>query len=91
MSQITIQHQVDEARLVELGVRDWGIWHKEPSSFPWQYDANETCYFIEGEVVVTPEDGEPVRIGKGDLVVFPQGMRCHWEILSEVKKYYNFD
>ena len=91
MSQIKIEHQADKARLSELGVYDWGIWSKEPSEFPWQYDEQETCYFIEGDVVVTSEGGVPVRMGKGDLVVFPRGMTCHWEILSEVKKYYNFD
>ena len=91
MSQIKIERQADEVRLAELGVRDWGIWSKESSAFPWHYDMQETCYFIEGDVLVTPQDGEPVHMGKGDLVVFPQGMACHWEILSEVKKYYNFD
>ena len=91
MSEIKIERQVDEARLQALGVRDWGIWSKEASSFPWHYDATETCYFLQGDVVVTPEGGAPVQMGKGDLVTFPRGMSCHWEIRSDVEKRYNFE
>ncbi|MDH5182400.1 MAG: cupin domain-containing protein [Gammaproteobacteria bacterium] len=91
MSQIKLEPQADACRLQDLGVHNWGIWSKEVSSFPWQYDATETCYFLEGDVLVTPENGEPVRMGKGDLVTFPSGMTCHWEILSDVKKHFNFD
>lgn len=91
MSQIEIEHQPDGARLQSLGVHDWPIWAKEASTFPWSYDATETCYFLEGDVVVTPDGGEPVRMGKGDLVRFPAGMSCTWEIRSDVKKHYAFE
>ena len=69
---------------------DWPIWEKEPSDFAWHYDANETCYFLEGDVTVTAEDGKPVVMGKGDMVTFPMGMSCRWEIRSAVKKHYDF-
>lgn len=57
---------------------------------PWHYDEQEICYFPEGSVVVTLENGEPVRIGKGDLVTFPKGMDCVWEIREPVRKHYLF-
>jgi uncharacterized cupin superfamily protein len=91
MSDIEIEHQPESARLEALGVHDWPIWTKEASTFPWSYDATETCYFVEGDVVVTPDGGEPVRMGKGDLVRFPAGMSCTWEIRADVKKHYTFD
>jgi uncharacterized cupin superfamily protein len=91
MSQIRIEAQAEPTRLEHLGVGDWPIWTKETSVFPWEYDATETCYFLEGEVIVTPEGGEPVRMGKGDLVTFPVGMRCTWQVLSPVRKHYNFE
>ena len=90
MSQIIVEHQPSKEKLEELGVTSWSIWTKEPSKFPWSYDMSETCYFITGDVVVTPEGGEPVSMGKGDLVTFPEGMSCTWEIKQEVKKYYSF-
>ncbi|NEQ19377.1 MAG: DUF861 domain-containing protein [Microcoleus sp. SIO2G3] len=35
------------------------------------YNSQETCYFLEGDVIVTPNGGHPVQMGKGDLVTFP--------------------
>jgi uncharacterized cupin superfamily protein len=90
MARIEIEHEVDEGRLSGLGVRDWPIWTKEPSRFPWSYDEAETCYFLAGDVTVTPDGGEPVRMGQGDLVTFPAGMSCIWEIRSAVRKHYRF-
>ncbi len=73
-----------------MDVYSWPIWQKETSEFPWHYDAAETCYFLAGAVTVTPEGGEPVSMGKGDLVTFPVGMSCTWRIEAAVKKHYSF-
>lgn len=89
--QIQVTRNPDAQRLNELGVHDWPIWEKEASTFPWHYDATETCYLLEGDVVVTPEGGEPVQLQAGDLVTFPVGMDCTWEIRSPVRKHYNFE
>jgi uncharacterized cupin superfamily protein len=89
--EIKIEHQPDHKRLTELDVFNWVVWQKEVSKFPWTYDSQETCYFLAGDVTVTPDGGQPVHMGKGDLVTFPAGMSCIWEITSDVKKYYCFD
>lgn len=88
MNQIKIEQNPSEDRLKSLHVRDWPIWTKEVSKFPWIYDTDETCFFLEGEVIVTPDGREPVEMGKGDLVTFPAGMSCTWDIRQEVKKHY---
>ncbi len=90
MAQIKIERNPSEERLQELGVRNWSIWTKEVSEFPWSYADPETCYFLEGDVVVTTEDGETVEMGKGDLVTFPKGMSCTWNIREDVRKHYRF-
>jgi len=90
MSEIKIEHHPDEARLTSLGVSGWGIWAKEVSTFPWTYDEREICYLLEGDVIVTPDGGKPVRFGKGDLVTFPAGMSCTWEVKQPVRKHYRF-
>ena len=90
MSEIKVLHNPDKKMLDALGVESWGVWEKEVSEFPWTYDAEETCYFLEGDVIVTPQGGEPVSMGKGDMVTFPRGMSCHWNIRKEVKKYFSF-
>lgn len=89
--EIKIERQASQELLNNLGVSKWPIWTKEKSKFPWNYDSQETCYFLEGDVVVTPSEGQSVSMGKGDLVTFPAGMSCVWEIRSNVRKHYTFD
>jgi len=90
MQDIRVENDPSEKTLQDLGVRQWDIWTKEVSRFPWHYDEQEICYFLEGKVVVTPQKGEPVQVGKGDLVTFPQGMSCVWEVREPVRKHYRF-
>jgi hypothetical protein len=91
MERIKVERAVPEKRIAELGVRGWPVWSKEESVFPWTYDTSETCYFLEGDVTVTPEGGQdPVRVGEGDLVTFPAGMSCTWNIIKAVRKHYRF-
>lgn len=90
MTKITVEHNPDKKKLDEMGVFSWPIWEKEPSKFDWYYDSQETCYLLEGEVKVESKDGEVVKFGAGDLVVFPEGLKCAWEISEKVKKHYNF-
>ena len=90
MNNVQIEHSPSPKRLDDLGVRQWDIWEKEVSEFPWSYDEQEICFFLEGDVIVTPADGEPVRFGKGDLVTFPAGMSCTWKVLEPVRKHYRF-
>lgn len=90
MTAIRIIENPTEGQLDELGVRDWPTWSAEVSTFPWTYDEPETCYFLEGDVVVTPEGGDPVQVGKGQLVTFPAGMSCTWQVRMPVHKHYRF-
>ena len=77
-------------QLAQLGFSDWPIWSCGVSSFPWTYDERETCLLLEGEVTVTPDGGEPVRFGAGDLVEFAAGLSCQWEVRAAVRKHYCF-
>ena len=90
MSKISVDCNPSEDQLASLGVSSWPIWTKEVSRFPWEYDEPETCYLLEGDVTVTPEDGPPVSFGKGDLVTFQAGLKCTWEVRVPVRKHYRF-
>jgi uncharacterized cupin superfamily protein len=90
MSKITVEHNPDTSRLSTLGVSSWPTWSKEVSTFPWTYSEQEVAYVLEGEVVVTPQGGEPVKFGKGDLVTFPAGMSCTWDVRQPLRKHYQF-
>ena len=63
MTNISIQSNPSMKMLEELGIFTWPIWEKEVSEFPWHYDEQEVCYFLVGDVTVTPEGGKPVRFG----------------------------
>ena len=79
-----------EDKLQKLDVESWPVWEKEVSVFQWEYNEKETCYILEGEVIVSPEGGVPVNFGKGDLVVFSEGLKCTWNIKKAVRKHYRF-
>ena len=85
-----VKKKPTEEVLKKLKVKSWGIWSKEVSEFDWSYDDTETCYILEGEVEVTAEDGEKIEFTKGDLVQFPKGLKCIWNVKKPVRKYYNF-
>ncbi|MEL6927776.1 MAG: cupin domain-containing protein [Cyanobacteria bacterium J06600_6] len=87
---ISVISQPNREQLDKLDVFNWSIWTKEASEFPWIYDEAETCYFLEGEVVVTPTGASAVKMGQGDLVTFPAGMSCTWKVIQPVKKHYQF-
>ncbi len=68
----------------------WPVWEKEESEFDWEYSDKETCYILQGKAQVFDENGAIlVEFGKGDLVVFPLGLRCKWKILENMRKHYN--
>ncbi|RME59084.1 DUF861 domain-containing protein [Candidatus Parcubacteria bacterium] len=90
MSDIAIEHNPSREKLAELGVEGWPTWSCEVSTFPWTYEETETCYILEGRVTVAPDGGEPVTIGAGDLVTFPKGMSCTWEVHAPIRKHYRF-
>ncbi len=72
--------------------KTWPIWQSEPATFDWDYTQTETCLIIEGKVTVTdrPAAENSVTFGAGDMVIFPQELRCIWKIEEAVRKYYDF-
>ncbi|CAN4076840.1 unnamed protein product [Withania somnifera] len=81
-----------ESKLTDIGVRSWPKWGCPPSKFPWTYSAKETCYLLKGKVKVYPNgSNQAVEIGAGDLVEFPKGMSCTWDVSEEVDKHYKFE
>lgn len=91
MSKITIEHHPSKERLEKLDVANWEIWEKEISQFPIDFDETESAYVLEGEIIVTPEGGEPVRIVPGDLVSFHAGLNSQWDVVKPLKKHYSYD
>lgn len=91
MGQITIEHNPTPMKLETMFVFDWPTRSKEVSTFTRTYSTREKCYLIEGEAIVTPDDGEPVTIKELDLVDFSAGLSCTWKVIKPIKKYYRID
>lgn len=88
MGKIKVE-KPDPKMLETLKVKSWPIWTKEASTFDWHYDDQEICYLLEGEVTVKTAEGE-TSFGRGDLVTFPKGLDCTWQVKKPVRKHYCF-
>ncbi len=75
-------------KLDVMQVDEWDVWEKEISRFSWRYEDTETCCLLEGEAVVTADDGECVLVREGDLVTFLPGLSCTWNIRRPIRKHY---
>ena len=85
MARIKVETPTPE-QVAEMGRLP--VWEKEASVFEWFYEQPEVCYLLAGRVRVTTEDGETAEFGAGDLVSFPSGLGCTWEIREAVRKHY---
>jgi uncharacterized cupin superfamily protein len=88
MVPIMVEQKPSRERLEQLGVFSWPISGSEISEFLMFYEQREVCYLLEGEVIVNPEGGAPVELTAGDLVVFPAGLNCRWDVLKPVCKHF---
>ncbi|MEZ5084534.1 MAG: cupin domain-containing protein [Bacteroidales bacterium] len=88
MSEIIISN-LSEETIKQRGIRNWPVWEKEVSRFDWQYEGDEECLILEGEVTVETEKDRYI-IKPGDFVTFKKGLKCVWDIKKPIRKYYNF-
>ncbi|MBN1621902.1 MAG: cupin domain-containing protein [Endomicrobiales bacterium] len=88
MASIKIEKATPE-KLKELKVDSWNPWECEPSTFDWEYSSEEVAYVKEGKVKVKTKN-EEVEINKGDIVTFPKGLKCTWNVIEAIRKVYTF-
>lgn len=88
MKDIVIK-TLSESEKDQLGITRWPVWEKEKSRFDWEYDSEEECLILEGEVrVETPEGVYTIK--EGDFVTFRKGLKCTWDISRDIRKHYRF-
>ena len=81
--------KITEVEIDGMGIRNWLVWEKEVSRFSANYEEEEWCYFLEGEVVIETDTAN-YSIVPGDFVVFKEGLNCVWDIRKPVRKHYIF-
>ena len=89
MSKITVKKPTQQ-ELDALDIKSWSPWSCGVSKFDWEYSDEEMCYIFEGQVTVTTAI-ETVEINAGDLVTFPKGLKCSWDIKKAIRKVYKFN
>ena len=88
MSNIVIK-QLSNDEINDMGILNWPIWTCEISEFPWEYDVEESCLLLDGEVFVTI-GSDTVHIKARDFVIFPKGLACVWKVTKPIRKHYQF-
>ena len=87
---ILVTSPCPESTIAGLGIKSWPIWTCDVSTFDWVYEDKETCLLLEGEVMVTPEGGQPINFSAGVLVTFPERKFCRCDVHRAVRKHYRF-
>ena len=86
--KVIITSPCSASTIIQYGIKSWPIWECEPSKFQWFYDDKEICLIIEGQAIITTQKREIYEIKAGDLVEFPAGLSCQWEVKKSIKKHY---
>jgi hypothetical protein len=63
-----------------------GLWSCTAGRFRWDYATDEVIHIVEGEAVITDQDGEVVLVGPGDVVRFVGGTSAVWDVPERIKK-----
>ncbi len=82
--KILVKSPCSASLIIQYGIKNWPIWECEPSNFIWDYDEKEIFLIIEGEANIKTETGENYYIKSGDLVKFPSGLSCKWQITKSI-------
>ena len=86
--KILIKSPCSASVIIQYGIKNWPVWECGPSNFSWNYNEKEICLIIEGEAKIKTDAGEIYFIKSGDLVEFPEGLYCEWQIKKSFKKHF---
>ena len=71
------------------GDQSAGIWRCTPGPSRWSFETvAEFIHVLDGSMTVTADGAEPVKVGAGDLAVFPKGWSGTWDIHEPLTKAY---
>ena len=71
------------------GSIETGIWECDPGLFQSRFEHHgELILILAGEMVCTPEGGEPFTLTEGDACTFPKGWTGTWDVKRPIRKLY---
>jgi hypothetical protein len=80
MQTAWVQHASPDQRFTA------GLWHSEAGKWRIRYTEDEYCRILEGLSIITAEDGQAVRVQRGDEFVIPRGFAGTWEVVEPTLK-----
>ena len=63
-----------------------GFWSSKPGKSDMNWQKNEMCVLLEGEVHITDAEGRVEKFVAGDTFVVPKGFKGVWETVKPTKK-----
>ena len=85
---VLIKSPCSASLIIQHGIKNWPIWECGLSKFSWHYNEKEICLIIEGEASIKTAEGKIYIVKSGDLVEFPEGLSCEWQITKYIRKHY---
>lgn len=70
-----------------------GIWEHGPGKSDYHQTPEEVSAFVflSGAATVTPEGYDPIEVGPGDVVFFPEGTTTVWDVRETIRVFYHVD
>jgi len=65
-----------------------GVWECEPGKWRVVFDEHEFCRLLEGEIVITGDDGGVTHVKAGDTFVTPGGFTGTWDVRARSRKHF---
>ena len=66
-----------------------GYWEATPGTYHAKYKEYEFVHLLEGHIIITPDDGDPVSVKAGDTFVVESNFSGTWQIIEAVRKYFD--
>ena len=66
-----------------------GYWEATPGTYHATYKEYEFVHLLEGHIIITPDDGDPVSVKAGDTFVVESNFSGTWQIIEAVRKYFD--
>jgi len=66
-----------------------GYWEATPGTYHAIYKEYEFVHLLEGHIIITPDDGDPVSVKAGDTFVVESNFSGTWQIIEDVRKYFD--
>ena len=63
-----------------------GLWSCQPGKWRVVFTECEFCQILEGEIIITSDDGTTTTVRAGDTFVSPAGFLGTWEVTKPARK-----